>query len=380
MPWNDQSGGSQGGPPGGSKGPWGGGPRQPWGTPPRPSQPPPGDLEDILRQFRDRFRFGGGGGGGGGGGRRSPISAPIIAGILFVGWILTGLYLVDEGERAVITRLGDFSRVTGPGMHMHLPTPFEAHQIYNVTGQRVERIGFTLNGQTSTDVDSESLMLTGDRNIVNIHFNVFYTIKDVRQFAFNVRDLVSRDGRPGAVRQVAESVMREEIGRRELELIITRDRGAVEQAVQRPTQQVLDEYQSGVQIMQVQLATTAAPPAVAGAFNDVISANQEAETAVNNARRDTARIVAEAQGYRERTMREATGEAQRFLAVYEEYRQAPQVTRDRIYTETMERVYRTGNLVILDSRGGNVTYLPLEGMIRRNSGTTTPPPQAEGTR
>ena len=134
-------------------------------------------------------------------------------------------------------------------------------------------------------------------------------------------------------------------------------------------QQVLDEYESGVQVLQVELLRAAAPSAVIEAFNDVVNAGQDAETARNNAERETSRIVNEAQAYRERVVREATGEAQRFVAVHNEYRQAPQVTRDRLYLETMERVYRNGNLVILDSRSGAVPYLPLEGMVRRNTPT-----------
>lgn len=378
MPWNDQSGG----PPSGGKGPWGGGgPRQPWGTPPRPTPEQPEDLEQMLRRWRESFRFGGGGNGGarGGGGGRRGVSAPLIAAILFVGWLLTGVYIVDEGENAVISRLGAYSRVTGPGMSMHLPAPFEAHQIINVTGQRVESIGVMREGQRMVDNPDESLMITGDRNIVEIHFSIYFNIKDVRAFTYNVRDPVRIGDDPGAVRQVAESAMREEIGRRELELIITRDRGAVEEAVARIAQQVLDEYQTGVQVLRVQLESAAWPPAVTAAFNDVISANQEAEQAINNARRDTARIVADAQAYREQTIRQATGEAQAFLSVYNEYRAAPRVTRDRIYIETMERVYNSANLVVMDTRGGGVTYVPLDSLLRRNPPAQTQP-QVQGTR
>src|SRR5262249_41083678 len=144
------------------------------------------------------------------------------------------------------------------------------------------------------------------------------------------------------------SAMREVVGRRQLEAIITTDRAAVEQEVQELAQQVLNDYGAGVRIIQIQLLNATVPPDVIAAFNDVINANQDAETAVNNANRDSARIVNEAQAYRERVIREATGEAQRFTSVYDEYRQAPQVTRDRIYLETMERVYQRGNLVILD--------------------------------
>ncbi|MGE0743177.1 MAG: FtsH protease activity modulator HflK [Hyphomonadaceae bacterium] len=315
--------------------------------------------------MRERFSGGGRGGGGRSGGR-GPISLPVIVGIVIVGWLMTGIYTVDEGEQAVISRVGDFNRTTGPGIHWHLPAPIEARRVENVTGQRTAEIGFvtTQRDQISDNAD-ESLMITGDRNIVEIHFRIYYNIKDVYAFVYNVREP------DAAVRAVAESAMREVIGRRNLEPIITTERGAVELAAEQLMQQVLDEYESGVQVLQVELLRAAAPQAVIEAFNDVVNAGQDAETAVNNANRETARIVNEAQAYRERVVREATGEAERFTAVYDEYRQAPQVTRDRIYLETMERVYRNGNLVILDQRGGAVPYLPLDGMLRRNAPAAT---------
>lgn len=319
--------------------------------------------------MRERFNMGGGGNGGGtgraGGGRG--LSWPIIAGVLFVGWLLTGIYTVDEGEQAVITRFGDHNRTTGPGIHINLPAPFEARQVINVTGQRTETIGFEEGANRDIrDVPEESLMITGDRNIVQIQFRIYYNIKDAVDFAYNVREP------DRAVSQVAESAMREVIGRRQLEPIITTERGAVELSVEQLMQTTLDEYEAGVQVLQVELLAAAAPPLVIDAFNDVVIAGQEASTLVNNAERDTARIINEAQAYRERVVLEATGEGQRFSAVHAQYRQAPQVTRDRLYLETMERVYQRGNLIILDQRGGAVPYLPLEGMVRRPATTTQP--------
>ncbi len=369
MPWNDQSGGP---PRGGGQGPWGGGPRQPWGQqrPPRHTPPPTGpDLDELLRQWRERM-FGGGSGGGGGGsgaGRRG-LSWPLIAGLLFVGWLATGVYTVDEGEQAVITRLGDYNRATGPGIHFHLPAPIEGRQVVNVTGQRTAEIGFqSPRPNVVNDDPDESLMITGDRNIAEIHFRIVYNVKDVSDFVFNIRNPDE------AVRQVAESAMREIIGRRQLEPIITTERGQVEEGVETLMQTTLDEYQSGVQVLQVQLLRAAAPSAVIEAFNDVVNAGQDAETLINNAEREASRIRADAEGYRARVVLEATGEGERFIAVHGEYRVAPQVTRDRLYLETMERVYQRGNLIILDQRGGAVPYLPLDGMIRRNAPTTQQP-------
>lgn len=327
----------------------------------------------MLRRFRDRMGGGGSGSGGAGGGRRG-VSAPLIAGVLFFGWLLTGVYPVDEGEQAVITQLGRYNRTTGPGIHMHLPTPFEARQVINVTGQRTDEIGFVAQGDQTRDNPDESLMITGDRNIVEIHFRVYYNIVDVVDFAYNLRDP------DNAVSTVAESAMREVIGRRQLEPIITTERAAVEQAVEDITQQVLDEYESGVRVLQVELLRAAAPQAVIEAFNDVVNAGSDAETATNNANREASRITNEAQAYRERSIREATGEAGRFAAVYAEYRQAPQVTRDRLYIETMERVFREGDTMILDQRSGAVPYLPLDGMTRRTRPQPQTQPQAQGGR
>ena len=366
MPWNDQSGGQSGG---GGQGPWGSGPRKPWGQPPRQQQGNQGpDLDDMLRRFRDNMRMGGGGGSGAGGRSARPFPWPLLAVVLFGGWLLSGLYTVDEGERVVVTRLGDYSRTTGPGIHWRMPSPLEAGQKVNVTGQRTDEIGFTTVNRQTRDNPDESLMITGDRNIAEIHFRVVYNIKDVEDFVFNIRTPVnnSSTGELGAVRQVAESAMREVIGQRNLEQIITTDRAAVEQSVEELTQATLDGYDAGVQVLQIELLRAAAPSAVIEAFNDVVNAGQDAETLTNNAERDTARIVNEAQAYREQVVREATGEAERFNAIHAQYRQAPQVTRDRLYLETMERVYQRGNLIILDQRGGAVPYLPLDGMVRRS--------------
>ncbi len=317
-----------------------------------------------MRSWRERFRGGGNGPRGAGAPGRG-ISWSVIAGVLLGGWLLSGVYTVNETQLAVITQFGANNRTTGPGIHWHLPVPIEARQVVDVTSQRTDEIGCVTNGRGCEDVPDESLMITGDRNIVEVHFRISYNVKDVEDFVFNVRNPVSAGDERGAVRQVAESAMREVIGRRQLEPIITTDRPAVEQDVAHLMQQVLDEYQAGVQVIRVELLSASAPPAVIAAFNDVVKAGQDAEGAVNNANRETAQIVNAAQAYKEQVVREATGEAQRFTSVYDEYRQAPQVTRDRLYIETMERVYRNGNLVILDQRGGAVPYLPLDNVLRR---------------
>lgn len=317
--------------------------------------------------------MGGGGGAGGGPGGGRGISWRVVAGVLAAGWVLSGVFVVNETQQAVITRLGQYNRTMAAGIHWHLPTPIEARQIVDVTSQRLDEIGCRTEGRSCQDIAEESLMITGDRNIVQVHFRIYYRVTDVVKFVFNLRNPASVGGEPGAVRQVAESVMREVIGRRQLEPIITGERGAVEQDVAQLTQQVLDEYQAGVQVIRVDLLNSSAPPDVIEAFNDVVQAGQDAEKATNEANRESSQIVNAAQAYKEQVVREATGEAQRFNSVYDEYRQAPQVTRDRLYIETMERVYRAGNLMILDQRGGAVPYLPLDNMVRRPA-----PAQPEG--
>lgn len=327
----------------------------------------------MLRSWRERFRGGGGGGDGGAGAPGRGISWRVVAGVLLGGWLLSGVYTVNETQQAVITRLGKYDRTMAAGIHWHLPTPLEARQVVDVTSTRTEEVGCTTQASVCQDIPEESLMITGDRNIVQVHFRVYYSVADVVKFLFKVRNAAGAGDEPGAVRQVAESAMREVIGRRQLEPIITTERGAVEQDVAQLTQQVLDEYEAGIDVIRVELLLSSAPPDVIDAFNDVVRAGQDAEKAVYDANRETAQIVNAAQAYKGQVVREATGEAQRFTSVYDEYRLAPQVTRDRLYIETMERVYRAGNLVILDQRGGAVPYLSLDSMARRPA-----PAQPEG--
>lgn len=325
-----------------------------------------------MRQWRERFRPVGGGGGGGGG---RGLSWRVVLGVLLAGWVASGVYTVNETQQAVITTFGKYTATTGPGIHWHAPAPIQARQVVGVTAQRTEEIGCTMAGEEcAADVPDESLMITGDRNIVQVHFRITYNVKDVEDFVFMVRTPVTTPrGEGGAVRQVAESAMREIVGRRQLEPIITTDREEVAQGAKDLAQRILDDYRAGVNLVAVELLSTTVPPEVTEAFNDVVKAGQDAESARNNANREASQIINEAQGYQGRVVREATGEAQRFTSVYDQYRVAPQVTRDRLYIETMERVYRNGNLVILDQRSGTVPYLPLDNYVRRP--TPAPAPQ-----
>lgn len=360
MPWNDQSKNS--GPQGGGGGPWGSGPRQPWGQPPRQPQQPQGpDLEDMLRRFQERFRFGGGRGGDRG--IRPGNGLYIAGGLLLAAWVASGIYIVNPSELGVVTRFGAYvGPPKTPGLHIHLPFPIEDARVESVTRPRTTLVGLTAGGQ---NIETESQMLTGDRSIGEISFTVLWQLSDVRDYVFNVNDP------EGTVKSVAESSMREVIGKSELDDVITRNRSQVEQSTQELIQRTLDSYRAGVQVVSVQINSAQPPPEVIEAFQDVIRAGSDQVTKSNEATRyanekvpqargEAAALLQSAEAYREQAVREAEGEAQRFTSVLGEYRKAPRVTRERLYLETMERVYGGADKVIIDSRTGVVPYMPLD--------------------
>jgi len=318
-----------------------------------------------MRRFQDRMRGGRGGGGAGGGRSLGPTGFAALGALLVAGWFASGVYVVDTGEQGVVTRFGGFDRLTGPGLHVHLPPPFEDVIVEQVTRQRREQIGFA----DAQDKLAERLMLTRDESIVDIGFTVVWSLKDTKDFVFNTRNPEEM------VFAVAESAMREVVGQRTLEAIITRDRGAVEDATRALMQRTLDTYKSGVLINQVQLQSATAPQIVIEAFDDVVRASQDADTKINEAtkyqnevvpqaRGEAARMIQEAQAYRERVVREANGEAERFRLVQEQYKASPRVTRERLYLETMERVYGGADKIIVDGRSGVTPYLPLDQLRR----------------
>jgi membrane protease subunit HflK len=321
----------------------------------------------MLKKLNNRWRgsFGGRRGGGEGGRGPGPAGFALLGALLVAGWVMSGVYMVDEGEQGVVTRFGSFHRLTGPGLHVHFPAPFETVRVEQVTLQRRLQVGFR-DGQ---DRLGESLMLTGDESIVDIDFTVIWSLNDARNYVFNVRQPEEM------VFAVAESAMREVVGQRTLQGIITRDRAAVEEGVRGLMQSTLDMYDSGVQVNQVQLQSATAPAVVIEAFDDVVKASQDAETRINEATRyrnevvpqargEAQRMLQESEGYRERVVREAEGEAERFNLIYAQYRLAPRVTRERLYLETMERVYGGADKIIVDQRAGVTPYLPLDRLRR----------------
>jgi membrane protease subunit HflK len=380
MPWSNQGGGPWGS--GGSKGPWGSGPQS--------SGPSPPDLEELLRRSQDKLKTVLPGGLGGKGILLVALAALAI-------WGFSGFFKVEADERGAVLRFGKYSWDANPGLNYHLPYPIETVLLAKVL--RVNRldIGVQLfddgrrGGRATREVPEESLMLTGDGNIVDINFTVIWKIKDdgVRQYLFNIKDP------EGTVKAVAESAMREVVGRWQIEPILTIGRQPIETEVHDLMQRTLDHYGAGMQVNQVQLQKVDPPDAVIDSFRDVQRAAADAESAQNKAQTYANRIVPEARGkaaqitqaaeaYREQTVAEATGQASRFLKVYEEYKKAPEVTRQRLYLETMERVFGGTDKIILDPGGPGgqavVPYLPLNELTRRPAGSPGAAPQTGGTR
>ena len=353
MPWNNQSGGGR--PGGGGRGPWGTGPSN-GGTPP--------DLEALLRRSQEKLRqvlpkgFGGGG--------------VLIAGLIVIAvWLASGIYVVDPDEQGVVTRFGAFVGRTTPGINYHLPWPIESVQTPAVTRENQLNIGYRLgNSEGTRDVPEESLMLTGDENIVDINFTVFWVIKDAAAFLFNVENPDSQ--LDGTIKAVAESAMREVVGKNQIEPILTQNREPIQNEMAVLMQRILDSYGAGVTVTRVQMQKADPPAQVIEAYRDVQAAQtdqdrmrNEAEAYANKvvpeARGQAARIVQQAEGYKQQVTAEAQGEAARFKSVYDEYKKAPDVTRRRIYLDTMRDIFSDMNKVIVDNKGGSgvVPYLPL---------------------
>jgi modulator of FtsH protease HflK len=392
MPWNDNSngGGNNGG-----GGPWGNGgsnqggdktPPNPWGgnnqPPRRPGSPgPSGNLDDLAKKVEDRLKsvLGGGGGGngggfnnrgGGGGGLPEPIQLDrraigAIALVVALGWLATGVFVVDAGEEGVVQRFGKYVRTVDQGLQFHLPMPIETRTIVDV--QRVNSISVgSSEGAGSTD----GLMLTGDQNIVDVGFQVLWRVDNTRDFLFNVAH--GPDGRQQAdvtVTAIAEAAMREVVGRSQRDQVLATGRATVE-AQTRDLMRTLNQYRSGIRLTQVNLRKAEPPAAVNEAFREVAAASQEAETKINQAR-----------SYRNAVVPQAQGEAARFNQLYQEYKLAPDVTRQRLYLETMEKVYERANKVLIDQgrAGGTAPMIVLPPELLRSQAAAAAAPARDGT-
>jgi membrane protease subunit HflK len=360
MPWNNQSGGGGG--------PWGGGGNNggPWGQGPRPTGPQgtPPDLEDIIRRGQDRLRRALPGGGG-----FSPAIVALIALALVVLWFFQSIYTVQPDEVAVELRFGKPKlELSEPGLHFHW-WPVEtverasiAEKLVNVGGGRSDRTG---------------LMLSGDQNIVDVQFSVAYQVADPSKYLFNVSDP------DGMLRQIAESAMREVVGGRPAQDIFRDDREGIAGDVRDIIQATLDEYGTGIDVNAISIEDAAPPHEVADAFDEVQraeqdedrfveEANQYSNQKLGQARGEAAQVREEAAAYKNRVVQEAEGEAQRFISVYDEYSKAPEVTRKRLYLETMEQVLKGSNKVILENGEGQgvIPYLPLPELQNRAKGAS----------
>jgi membrane protease subunit HflK len=370
MAWKNQGGG-----------PWGSGPKGPWGSGPQPVGPRPPDLEDLLRRGQDRLQqllpggyFSGLG------------VAVILAGALVI-WGMSGFYRVQSEELGIVLRFGKYVRDAQPGLNYHLPYPIETVLLPKALRVSPISIGMTViedttrRGRAIRDVPEESLMLTGDENIVDVDFTVLWRIKPkgAADFLFNIQNP------EGTVKAVAESAMREVIGRSNIQPILTGARTATELGVQQLMQKTLDSYGSGIEISQVQMQKVDPPAQVIDAFRDVQAARADLERVQNEAQTYANRVVPEsrgrsaqitqaAEGYKQQAVAEARGQSARFLKVYDEYAKAKDVTRERIYLETMERILGSSEKVIYDGGSGGgqgvVPYLPLNELAPRRQATT----------
>jgi membrane protease subunit HflK len=379
MPWKNQGGG-----------PWGSGPKGPWGSGPQPVGPRPPDLEDLLRRAQDRLQQ------LLPGGYFSGVGITIILLAAIAIWAMSGFYRVQSEELGVVLRFGKYVRDTGPGLNYHLPYPIETVLLPKALRVSTLSIGMTLiddparRGRTIRDVPEESLMLTGDENIVDVDFTVLWRVKPkgVGDYLFNIQNP------EGTVKAVAESAMREVVGKSTIQPILTGARDATQQAVQELMQKTLDNYGSGILVQQVQMQRVNPPAQVIESFNDVQNAKidferlqNEAQTYANrvvpDAKGRAAQILQVAEGYKQQAVAEAKGQSARFLKVYDEYKKAPDVTRQRIYLETMERVLGGSEKLVYDggSSGQSVVpYLPLSELTPRRPAppATSQPQQPSG--
>ena len=336
----------------------------------------PPNLDELIRNLQgliNKFLPGGKTGG----------SRPIIVGLLILAiiWGLSGLYRVLPDEQGVVLRFGKFINTTQPGLNYHLPFPIERVLKPKVT--KVNRIDVGFRGASDSgrsagigEVPEESLMLTGDENIVDINYSVFWVIKDAGKFLFNIQEPVE------TVKAASETAMREVIAKSEIQSILTEGRSKIEIEVQDITQNILDEYGSGIQITQVQTQKADPPSQVIEAFRDVQAARADRERSKNEAeayandvipraRGDAEKILQEAEAYKKEVVAAAEGEASRFLAIYNEYKNAKQVTQERMFLETMEKVLADIDKVIIDKNSGQgvVPYLPLPELKKPKAGS-----------
>ena len=336
--------------------------QDPWGRKRDSNNQGPPDLDEVLRNFQNRLKglFGGGGagsgsGGGAVGGPASPLGIALLIGLLLVVWLLSGFYIVDPAERGVVLRFGQFERITTEGPRWHMPWPIE----------RVEKVNVDEVRSTRT----QALMLTRDENIVDVDITVQFRVADAEAYLFNVREL------DNTLRDVMISAVREVVGKSDMEFVLGAGRREIADQTGELAQRLVDLYEAGLRVVSVNLQDAQPPEPVQPAFEDAIKAREDQERVINEARAYAndvvprargagARIQEEAMGYRDALVARAEGESDRFLALLEQYLLAPDVTRERLYIETMQMVMGNSQRVLVRTGdSSNVLYLPLDKMI-----------------
>jgi modulator of FtsH protease HflK len=369
MAWNDPQWGNQGG--GGNKNSGG-----------------PPDLDELWknvnRRLNDIFGKKSGGGGGeepprvGGGFQREfkiPGGAGLLIGLAVVVWLASGFYIIDAGERGVVLRFGKFAETTMPGPRWHLPYPVETVEVVNVEQVRTVEVGY--KGNVKTKVLNEALMLTDDENIVDLQFSVQYLLKDPEDYLFTNRHPDE------AVKHAAETAMREIVGKSKMDYVLYEGRADIANRATQLMQGILDRYKTGIQISKLNMQNAQPPEQVQAAFDDAVKAGQDRERFKNEgqsyandvipkARGVASRLLEEAQGYKERVVAQSEGEASRFKQVLVEYSKSPQVTRERLYQDTMQQVLsNTTKVMVDDKQGGNLLYLPLDKLMNMTQSAST---------
>lgn len=358
------------------------------------NQGPP-DLEELWRDFNRRLsglfgkKTGGGGDGGGDGGSRMPSISPrqfgggigVILMLVAAVWLGSSFYIVDASQRGVVLQFGRFKEVTEPGLRWRLPWPIQTNEIVNVTGVRTVEVGY--RGSDKNKVLKEALMLTDDENIVNVQFAVQYLLSDPKDYLFNNRHP------DDAVMQAAETAIREVVGKSKMDFVLYEGRDQIAANTQKLIQDILDRYKTGILVRSVNMQSTQPPEQVQAAFDDAVKAGQDRERQKNEgqayandviprARGAASRLMEEATGYRQRIIVTAEGDASRFKQILTEYSKAPEVTRSRMYLETVQQVYANTSKVMLDSKGsGNLLYLPLDKLMQAAGATIAAPAAVE---
>ena len=354
----------------------------------RPNDGPP-DLDQLWRDFNQRLgnlfgnrKNGGGNGNGGNGGnaggpgfkpdmRGAGIGAAVIAGIVAFLWLVSGFFIVQEGQTGVVLTFGKYSHMTPAGFNWRWPAPIQSHETVNVSQVRTVEVGY--RGNIKNKQHQESLMLTEDENIIDIQFAVQYTLKNASDWVFNNRE------QGEMVKQVAETAIREVVGRSKMDFVLYEGREKIAFDTSQLMQQIVDRYKAGVQITNVTMQGVQPPEQVQASFDDAVKAGQDRERQKNEgqayandviprARGAASRLMEESEAYRSSVTANAQGEASRFKQVLVEYQKAPAVTRDRMYLETMQKIFSSTTKVMVDAKGGNnLIYLPLDKLIAQTA-------------